>query len=57
MEQFTEMVLSRLVCKIECTGPEFKLNDSPGSIDEFGFSSPFYDVQYDFKLKALIKIQ
>jgi len=36
---------------------EFKLNDSYDSINEFGFSSPFYKVQYDFRLKALIKIQ
>ena len=32
---------------------DFKLNDSPAAINEFGFTSPFYDVEYDFILKSL----
>jgi hypothetical protein len=31
---------------------DFKLNDSPTAINKFGFTSPFYDVEYDFILKS-----
>ena len=35
---------------------DFKLNDSPSASKALGFESPFYDVEYDFILKKLIKI-